>query len=104
MGATSVTGVGQGSAEGMNKGNERMTLGTTHLIGPHIVAAGSITMTASTGAVELPTLPGVVGQYSFHLTGNNSSAVFATSKAVTGFTVNGASGQVVDWMVVKNGL
>ena len=104
MGATSVTGKGLGSAEGMNKGTSRMTLGTNHLIGPHIVAAGSITLSASTGIVELPTLPGVVGDYSFHLTAGSTGHVFVTSKAVTGFTVNGTNGQVVDWMVVKNGL
>jgi hypothetical protein len=104
MGATSVTGKGLGSAEGMNKGTSRMTLGTGHLIGPHIVAAGNFTLTGSTGAVEIPTLPGVVGDYSFHVTADTANAVHVTSKAVTGFTINGTSGQVVSWMVVKNGL
>lgn len=104
MGATSVTGKGVGSAEGKNKGTARMTLGTTHLIGPRVVAAGSATLTGSTFVVEFPTLSGVVGDYSFHLTASNGTAVYVTSKAVTGFTINGANGQVVDWMVVKNGL
>lgn len=104
MGATSVTGVGLGSAEGSNKGTDRMTLGVGHLIGPRVVAAGSVTLSASTGVVAFPTLPGLVGDYGFHLTASTAAAVHVTSKAVTGFTVNGTSGQVVDWMVVKNGL
>ena len=104
MGATSVTGKGLGSAEGSNKGTDRMTLGTRHLIGPHIMAAGTITLGAGTGVVELPTLPGVVGDYSFHVTADTNAATWVTAKATTGFTVNGTSGQHVDWMVVKNGL
>lgn len=104
MGATSVTGVGQGSAEGSNKGTDRMTLGTNHLIGPHIVAAGTVTLAASTFVVQIPTLPGVVGNYGFHVTADATGHVFVTAKAVTGFTINGTSTQVVDWMIVKNGL
>lgn len=104
MGATSVTSVGHGSAEGMTKGTYRMTLGTNHLIGPHIVAAGTATLSASTFVVEFPTLTGVVADYSFHVTANTAAAVYVTPKAVTGFTINGTSAQVVGWMVVKNGL
>jgi hypothetical protein len=104
MGATSVTGKGLGSAEGMNKGTARMTLGSDHLIGPHVVAAGNFTMTGATGVVQIPTLSGVVADYSFHVTADTANSVHVTAKAVTGFTINGTNGQVVSWMIVKNGL
>ncbi len=112
MGATSVTGVGHGSAEGMNKGTDRMTLGTTHLIGPHVVASGTVTMAASTFVVELPqntiggdnALADSVMPYGVHLTGSTSGAVYCTGKALTGFTINGTTSQVIDWTIVKNGL
>lgn len=104
MGATSVTGVGVGSAEGMNKGSSRMTLGVDHLIGPRVVNAGLVTMTASTKDVDFETLSGVVGDYSVQLTASNGTAVYVTSFTVDGFTINGASGQTIYWAVFKNGL
>jgi hypothetical protein len=58
MGATSVTGVGPGSALGLNKGNENMSIGVSRLIGPHLVAAGSLTVGASNN-VALPLSSGV---------------------------------------------
>lgn len=104
MSATSVTGKGNGSADGKNKGSGRMSLGVNHLIGPHVVAAGSATLSSSTFVVEFPVLTGVTADYGFHVTGSTSAAVYVSSKTVNGFTINGATAQVVDWMVVKNGL
>jgi hypothetical protein len=104
MGATSVTGRGNGSADGMNKGSSRSTLGVDHLIGPRVVNAGVVTMSASTKDVDFPTLSGVVGDYSVQLTASNSTAVFVTDFTVDGFTINGASGQTIYWSLFKNGL
>ena len=43
MGATSVTGVGQGSAEASCKGAPgRQTLGVGHLIGPHVLTQAQL--------------------------------------------------------------
>ena len=103
MGATSVTGVGNGSADGLNKGSSRMTLGVDHLVGPRVVDAGVVTMSASTYGVELPTLSGVVGNYSVQLTASNGTAVYVTSFTTAGFTINGASGQTIYWAVFRNG-
>jgi hypothetical protein len=58
MGATSVTGVGPGSALGLNKGNENMSLGVSKLLGPHLVAAGSLTV-GVTNNFPLPLSSGV---------------------------------------------
>jgi len=59
MGATSVTGVGPGSALGHNKGGENTTLGVSKLLGPHLVAAGSLTV----GATNHFALPLASGSY-----------------------------------------
>ena len=48
MGATSVTGKGNGSVDGSNKGSEHMSLGHRHLIGPRIQLAGLATLVAGT--------------------------------------------------------
>jgi len=54
MAASSVTGVGNGSADGSNKGSERMTLGVTHLIGPRIQAAGTVVLAAGVATITFP--------------------------------------------------
>jgi hypothetical protein len=57
MGATSVTGVGPGSADGKNKGSEHMTLSVHKLIGPHVIAAGTVELDGSTATVYVPAPP-----------------------------------------------
>ena len=105
MGATSVTGIsGPGTAAGKQRGSEHMSLGVEKLIGLRPFAAGTATLTGSTFAVVLPTLPGVASDYSVHVTASNSTAVFVTSLTTGGFTINGASGQTVYWVVMKNGI
>src|SRR5690242_9655889 len=56
--ASSVTGVGQGSADRRNKGSEHMTLGVNQLIGVRVVAAGSVVLassgSSSTGVITFP--------------------------------------------------
>ncbi len=119
MGATSVTGVGPGSADGYNRGSSRMTLGAGHLVGPHMVAAGSLYsgtvgmfVLSGTATVELPHLDGAVTDYSCHASDNQTAAgaTFATLSASSG-NVNwtltlgySASSSPISWMVVKNGL
>ena len=104
MGATSVTGKGIGSAEGSNKGTSRDTLGVGHLIGPRVVYAGNHTLAGTTDTIEYPTLTGVVGDYSFHATAATTGHVFISTKTTSSFVLNGTDGQVVSWMIVKNGL
>jgi hypothetical protein len=47
MGATSVTGVGFGSVEGLNAGRKEYTVAASRLIGPRVVACGTVTITAN---------------------------------------------------------
>ena len=108
MGATSVTGVGTGSAQEYgagNKGSEHMSLGVHRLIGPRVTGAGQITLNASGfGEVYFPILPGAVGQYSIFLSSNAATFPYWGGFTVTSFNVTGADGALVDWTIIKNGL
>jgi hypothetical protein len=112
MGASSVTGIsGPGSVAGNQKGSEHMSLGVHKLIGPRVVAAGSETLVGTTGVVEIPTLPGVVGDYCIQLTGVSTTVPYVSvalaavaSTDTWNFTITGGSGEVVHWTVVKKGL
>lgn len=111
MGATSVTGVsGPGSVAGNQKGSEHMSLGINKLIGPKVAAAGTKTLTGTTGVVEFPELVGVVGDYIVILSANTSVHVYVSTALAAiastnewGFTITGGSGAVVNWAVVKVG-
>jgi len=53
MAASSVTGVGQGSADGRNKGSDHMSLGVSKLIGPRVVAAGVVSLVDASSKSEV---------------------------------------------------
>lgn len=106
MAASSVTGVGQGSAEGQNKGSEHMSLGIEKLIGSHIIAAGSATLSSGAATVTFPKpLTGSNTGYKIFV---QSTASYARSDAATdsggnfvSFTLAGTGTDVVNWFVVK---
>jgi len=103
MGATSVTGVGPGDVSGNQKGSEHMTLGVTHLIGPHILYAGSVTCDSNTADVNHPLLDGALSDYAiFCFNYTDGSAVVLSSVTLNGFTVTctGAT-DVVNWQIVQ---
>jgi hypothetical protein len=109
MGATSVTGVGVGSAAKYgagNKGSEHMALGVHRLIGPRVVACGEVELGPSgIGTVYYPTLPGGAGLYCAFLQGETPSHHFVTNFTASSFNVEG--GNVEDevcWQIVKKGL
>jgi len=111
MGATSVTGVGQGSAEGSNKGSERMTLGAEKIIGPRVVYAGSVTTDGSGDAtVVLPAFAGVTADYVVLCVENGvaAAAAVAASLAITSnattITVKGPASSACSVVVIKKGL
>lgn len=113
MGATSVTGIsGQGTAARPgkgNKGSEHMSLAVHRLIGPRVVMAGIIQLTAPqegspTATVYYPTLPGVVSQYSIQLTPNASQDHWFANFTTSQFDVLGDTAMTVHWAVIKNGL
>lgn len=102
MGASSVTGVGQGSADKKgHKGSEHLFVGVEKLIGTRIVFAGSVTLSSGTATVVFAkTLPGVAADY-IVLSGGSANHSYASSVATTGFTMNGTSSQVVSYIVVR---
>jgi hypothetical protein len=111
MTATSVTGIGLGSADGQNKGSSHMTLGAGHLIGPRVVAADMATLDGSGDAtVILPVLPGVSADYIVSAT--DSTVVGATAVGAdivitateTTVTLIGTASQTVAWSIIKRGL
>lgn len=112
MGASSVTGVGQGSADKLNKGSEHMTLGVDHLIGARVVNAGSVILasgTPSTASVAFGTaLSSATGYYvaatPVGATSGIAAAGVATSVvATTGFTLTGGNNvtTTINWILFK---
>ncbi len=89
MGATSVTGVGAGSAEGSTKGPNNGRNIYAPLLSPHVVAAGRVTLSGGVKTVTFPTaLPGSQINYVVVLTAINSG-VDANAAVVTAMTDSG---------------
>lgn len=110
MGATSVTGVGQGSSEPYNKGAQgRQTLGIGHLIGPHIVYAGEAALTAGTVAVEIPPLTGAASDYVVLASSQDASSpagaggTIALASGIWTVTLNGNGTDTLSFIVVSKG-
>ena len=111
MGASSVTGVGLGSADGKNKGSEHMTLGVGHLIGPRVMAADALTLDGSgNGSVVFPNLGGVVGDYIVTATDADATAAAAVAASLTMdatstvVTIKGPTSGIVSYSIIKKGL
>lgn len=111
MTATSVTGIGLGSADGQNKGSEHMTLGVGHLIGPRVVAADLGTLNGSGDLVViLPVLPGVSADYIVSATDASVAGATAVGAGLvitsteTTVTLVGTASQAISWSIIKVGL
>jgi hypothetical protein len=107
MGATSVTGVGQGAAWG-NKGPHNGRDQYVPLLSPHVVIAGTVTVAGGTTAVVFPAaLPGAPTNYAVVATAASGSTAITITKAgsttFTGFTITGAN-VAHDYIVVTAGL
>jgi hypothetical protein len=112
MAASSVTGVGPGSADKVNKGSEHMHLAVDHLIGPRVVDCGNGSLTSGTPSTcNVPfskTLSSASGYFA-HVTpigATSGSAIDLAVSAVstTGFTVTGpnSSTATFNWILVLN--
>lgn len=111
MTATSVTGIGLGSADGKNKGSSHMTLGVGHLIGPRVVIADAATLDGSGDlTVEFPVLPGVSADYVVTAVDADTTAAGAVAADVvitsteTTVTLKGPNDSVIHYSVIKRGL
>jgi hypothetical protein len=112
MGAYSVTGVGQGSADKHNKGSEHMTLGVDHLIGPRVVDMGAVALatgTPSTATVRFAAdLSSATGYYVQAVPVGATSGIAAAGVAVsavntTGFVLTGGNNvtTTINWVLFK---
>ncbi len=109
MGASSVSGKGVGSAESVNKGaSGRQTLGVSHLIGPYIGAANSVTCSGGSKVVQLPHLNDDNTEWVVLVTNTDASSPAATSASAVDadwkFTVYASGSDVVNYMVVYKGI
>ena len=108
MGATSVTGIGTGSAEAACKGAQgRQTLGVGHLIGPHVVSAGTTTLVSTSKVLEIAPLTGVAADYVVLATDYTAAAgvraVLAVSDDIWTITFTGTGNDVIQYAVVSVG-
>jgi hypothetical protein len=111
MAATSTTGVGPGSADGLNKGSEHMTLGSEKLIGPRVVIASDGTLDGSGDLVTVyPVLSGAVTDYIAMAVDADTTAAAAVAISMamdttsTTLTLKGPASGVVNYSVIKKGL
>lgn len=102
MSVSSVSGVGQGSADKKgHRGSEHLFVGVEKLVGTRIVHSGSVTLSSGTATVTFPTtLPGSASDY-IVISGGSAAYSYASSVATTGFTMNGTGSQVVSYIVAK---
>ncbi len=111
MAASSVTGVGPGSADKLNRGNQHTHLGVENLIGPRVVTAGTAVLNgASPSVANVPftqALAAAAGYYALLTpvgTGSGAPALNVSAVATTGFTIGGPNGSTatVNWLLVVN--
>ena len=111
MAATSVTGIGHGSAEATSRGpKERGFIGAEKILGPRIVAAGKVTLSSTPATVVLPAFEGVRADYivlATDVTVASATAVTAnlviTSNATT-LSFKGTGTNVINYTVIKVGM
>lgn len=111
MGATSVTGVGLGSAVGSQKGSEHLSIGAEKIVGPRVVYAGQHTLDGSGDlTIILPELPGSATDYVVMVTDASVAGATACAGSIaitddtTTITLIGTASQGVHVAVIKCGL
>lgn len=110
MGASSVTGIGNGSALKGNTEISKIPLSITSLVGPKIAVAGKEFMSESNVAVEFPSPSGNVKEYTVFLQSSDANGarvskdLSVVDESNWGFSICSAKKSSVSWMVVKLGL
>jgi hypothetical protein len=102
------TAPGPGSAEPNGKGSTRDSMTVDKLIGPRVVAAGTVTLSSGTATVTFPQpMPLAASNYIVVTQQfNSSNSTRCTSKTdssskFSSFAVAGTSSDVVQWLVIK---
>ena len=108
MAAVSVTGTGLGSAEGADRGRQEYTVGSDKIVGPRIVASGSVTMDGTETVVGLPKFERDAEDYVVLVSDNDDSPALASGKlayvdAGANLTLKGTDGHEVSYLVVLKG-
>ncbi len=113
MGATSVTGTGRGSVD-TQKGSERTSMGVGGLIGPHVIAAGTATLSTNVVTFQVPLPTNLTAHYvvlATTLNATTANAVAVTSFAVDTTTKEGTialkgagASDVIYWAVIRVGV
>lgn len=113
MAAQNTQGVGNGSAEGNQKGNARMTLGSDHLIGTRVVLSGSTNLVSGTPSTAVVTFPvaltDAATNYMVIATAQGATAAIAaggvavSGLSTTGFTLTGPNSvtTTINWALIK---
>lgn len=108
MGASSVTGVGNGVA-GTQKGPGNGRNFFVPQVNPHVVAAGEVALVGGTATVTFPAALPLGEEYYVAIaqsqTANRAyvSAKTETSDVLTSITITGTGTDTVGWMVIKAG-
>lgn len=108
MPASSVTGVGPGSADGKNKGSEHQTLATTHLIGTRVITAGRVALSGGAATVKFPvSLERAAADYIVIVNTTTANAARLNAKTddssslFASFTIAGTGTDTVQWAVIN---
>jgi len=109
MGATSVTGVGHGSADLTSRGpKERGFVGAEKVLGPRVMSSGIVTLSGGAATVVLPVMAGVSADYVVMCqdatAANACSAALVISSTSSTITFAGTSTDVLHWSVIRVGL
>lgn len=109
MGATSVTGVGHGSADLTSRGpKERGFVGAEKVLGPRVMASGSVTLATGAYTLVLPVMAGVSADYVVmcqEVTGTNvCGASLVISADDTSVTFAGTGSDVLHYSIIRVGL
>jgi hypothetical protein len=84
-----------------------MTLGTGHLIGPHIVQTGTAVVGGGGSVtVNIPTLQGVAADYLAMVsdTAGTPAAASVFGLSTSTLTLHGTAGHILYWMILKTGV
>ena len=85
---------------------QEMTLGVGHLIGPRVVAAGTVSLAEDgTATVYFPTLDGVAADYIALATDTNATqgAVNVTTFTTSTLALKGTNDHSANWAIIKVG-
>lgn len=109
MVASTTIGRGVGAAFGKSQNTYEQKLNTKQLVGPHVVATGSVQLTGTTKVITFGyPLDKAASKYVVMAVSNNANCNVTgktdnSDSQFAYFTLGGTSADVVEWMVVDTG-